>query len=141
MSMLTEQVNAVLSAPIPFVITLLPIGLLMWQAFEWAYRAVLKKRTELYDLSRREVEHWKDMAERTASQVTEQIESLKAGGLPPEAKPKLDQLTHTTSMMTFQLAELGRANSASTPLGTWPGLLSLPQQPSSASRDKPLAKH
>ena len=44
---------------------------------EWLYLSVLNKRKELYALSRNEVEHWKQEAERTTKELTRQIELLK----------------------------------------------------------------
>ena len=38
---------------------------------------MLNKRKELYALSRNEVEHWKQEAERTTKELTRQIELLK----------------------------------------------------------------
>ena len=78
MSMLSDQVGAVLTAPIPFIIALVPLGVAMWGAFEWSYRSVLNKRKELYDLSRAEVDHWKNNAERTAKELAEKIDQLRS---------------------------------------------------------------
>jgi hypothetical protein len=110
---LTDQIDAVLHAPIPFFIVLVAISGVIWGVFEWCYRAVITKTRELYDLSRLEVGHWKDAAALNTSKATEQLESLKKNeGLPPELKPLLDQVTNTTSVINSQLVELGRANTA-----------------------------
>jgi hypothetical protein len=119
MSMLSDQVSAVLTAPIPFTIALVPLGVAMWAAFEWAYRSVLNKRRELYDLSRLEVDHWKIRAEQTTKEAVRQIEALneqlkKEQNLTAQAKTQLDQLKDATSQLTEQLKRLGQANSSAT---------------------------
>jgi hypothetical protein len=107
MSMLSEQLSAVFAAPIPFAIALLPLGAAMWGAFEWSYRLVLNKRKELYDLSRAEVDHWKNNAERTAKELAEKIGQLQ--DLTAEDK---EQLGLGVSDLTEQLDRLGQANSS-----------------------------
>jgi hypothetical protein len=90
----------------------------MWLALEWAYRSVLNKRRELYGLSRLEVDHWKEIAERTTEEATQQIEALKKEhGLTAESKKQLDQLLQTTSQIGAQLNALGQANSPAALLG------------------------
>jgi hypothetical protein len=87
----------------------------MWLALEWAYRSVLNKRKELYGLSRSEVDHWKEIAERTTKDATQQIELLKKQqNLTSEAKEQLNRLTDTTSRLSTQLNLLGQANSSAT---------------------------
>jgi len=111
MSMLSQQVGAVLAAPIPFVITLLPIGFAMWGAWQWRYKAVFGKQKELYDLSRSEVDHWKNIAKRTAAELVEKIEQLEqAEELTDQTKAQLDQMKQTTSTLNRQLNNLGQAN-------------------------------
>jgi hypothetical protein len=51
--------------------------LAMWRACEWAYRSVLNKRRELYEISRLEVDYWRDRAEKTTREAAEQIELLE----------------------------------------------------------------
>ena len=115
MPTLIEQLNSVFAAPIPWFIALVAIAVVMWRVFEWAYRSLLNKRKELYELSRSEVDYWKEIAERTTIDATQQIELLKKDrNLTAEAKTQLDQLTETTSHLTTQLNLLGQANSSAT---------------------------
>jgi hypothetical protein len=118
MSMLSEQIGAVFAAPIPFVIALLPLGGAMWGAYEWAYRSVLNKRRELYELSRSEVEHWKDSAKRTAEELTELAKKIERADEAATAGPTralFEQMKQTTSRLSTELDSLARANKPPTP--------------------------
>jgi hypothetical protein len=84
---------------------------------ERAYRSVLNKRKELFELSRSEVAFWKDLAERTtkdASQQVEQLERLlaKEQDLTEDAKGQITKLTDTISRHRGQLSSSGQANSS-----------------------------
>jgi hypothetical protein len=119
MSMLSEEVNAVLAAPIPFVTAVGASVAAIWGVMEWFYRSGRNKRKELHELSRLDVERWKDQAEQTTEDAAKQIEQLRAEldkekHLSTEAKAQLDQLKASTSKLTVQLTALGQANSGST---------------------------
>jgi hypothetical protein len=45
------QWNAVLNAPLAFALALLPVSLVIWKAFEWAYRMRLDKANHLFQLN------------------------------------------------------------------------------------------
>jgi hypothetical protein len=116
---ITQQLAAVLTAPIPFFLAVGAVAGAIWLALEWIYRAVLKKRRELYELSRLEVNHWKDRAETTTKDAVRQIEQLSAElekekHLSTQAKVQLDQLKASTTQLTVQLTALGQANSSVT---------------------------
>ena len=115
--MLSQQVAAVLTAPIPFFLAVGAVAVGIWGVLEWIYRAVLIKRRELYDISRLEVDRWKDRAEQTTEDAVKQIEQLSAElekekHLSTQAKAQLDQLKASTSKLTVQLTALGQANSS-----------------------------
>jgi hypothetical protein len=118
-----EQISAVLKAPILFAIALFFFWLAIWKLLEWRYRAVNDKTKELFELSRIEVNYWKNALARSTTKIAEQVESLKnEKNLPAQVRPTLDQLTHTTSQVNLELAELGKANSAATVSTGWVGL-------------------
>jgi hypothetical protein len=121
---LYEQINAVLAAPIPFFLAMIVVAVVVWRGGEWLYRSVLNKRKELYELSRNEVEHWKQEAERTTKELTRQIELLKTEqDNVALTRAALDKLTVTTSQLGGQLKALGQANSSHTgPTGPGPPL-------------------
>jgi hypothetical protein len=116
---LYEQINAVLAAPIPFFLAVIVVAVIMWRGGEWLYRSVLNKRKELYDLSRLEVDHWKDRAELTAAEAKQQVEQIEVMQQRPAAaedvkaqQEQIDQLKQTISRLTGQLGALGQANSS-----------------------------
>jgi hypothetical protein len=120
MPSLADQISAVFAAPILFLIALVFFWLAIWRLLEWRYRAVIDKTKELAELSRIEVNHWKDAAARSASQAAERVETLKKENLSATAKKVLEQLTDDTSAVNFQLSELAKANSAPFPTpGLW----------------------
>ena|SRR6516225_6332488 len=112
MPSVADQISAVLKAPVLFAIALIFFWLAIWRLLEWRYRAVNDKTKELFELSRVEVNYWKDALARSTTKIAEQVESLKKENLPAQVKPTLDQLTHTTSRVNLELVELGKANSA-----------------------------
>jgi hypothetical protein len=123
MPTLSDQIDAVLRAPTLFFLTffalLLAIAATLWRTFDWRYKAVFDKQKELYDLSRLEVDRWKDRAEQTTEDAVKQIEQLSAElekekHLSTQAKVQLDQLKTSTSQLTVQLTALGQANSSVT---------------------------
>jgi hypothetical protein len=59
-----SQFAAVFSAFIPFLFALSFFAVVVWRVFEWRYRAVIDKMKEISELSRIEVNHWKDAAAR-----------------------------------------------------------------------------
>jgi hypothetical protein len=110
---LYEQINAVLAAPIPFFLAVIVVAVIVWRGGEWLYRSVLNKRKELYELSRNEVEHWKQEAERTTKELTGQIELLKTEQENTVlTKTALDKLMATTSQLAGQLDQLSKANTS-----------------------------
>jgi hypothetical protein len=91
----------------------------------------------LFELSRIEVNYWKDALARSTTKITEQVETLKKDkDLPAKTTPMLDELSNTASLVNFQLTELGKANSASTGITFSPGAGSLslyPEKPRATS--------
>jgi hypothetical protein len=84
----------------------------MWGLFEWMYRSVLNKRRELYELSRSGVEHWKDLAKRTAAELTEKVKQL-------DEQTEMGRQIMTLSLrLTTELDQLGQANALSKPSAT-----------------------
>jgi hypothetical protein len=109
-----EQFSAVLNAPIPFFFAVVIVAVVIWRACEWAYRAVLNKRKELYDLSRQEVDRLKDNAEQTTKELDAKIALLEQQNLSAEeTKTQLGLARQGVSNLTTVLDNLGRANSAS----------------------------
>ena len=115
---LTDQINAVLSAPIPFFFALFIVVVGVWRAFEWAYRATIEKTKSLFELSRSEVQVATAAAARieaelrdTLKKQADEIEHLKKAKA-EEVQSLLDQLIKTTGTATGQLSALGRANAA-----------------------------
>jgi hypothetical protein len=107
---LYEQLGAVLAAPIPFFIAVVVIAWAAWRAWQWRFAAVFNKQKELYDLSRSEVGHWKELAERTTNELNERIGSLqKEKELSEEEKRELYGLT---ARLAAQLKGLGQANNS-----------------------------
>src|SRR5262249_55068544 len=96
---LADQFSAVFSAFVPFCVALVFLGLVCWRVCEWRYRAVIEKMKEMSELSRTEVNYWKDTVARSASQG---IEELK--------KKEFDKLAQTLSLIPPALEELGKAN-------------------------------
>jgi hypothetical protein len=122
MPSLADQISAVLSAPIPFLITLIAFGIVVWRVFEWRYRAVIGKMKELSELSRTEVAYWKDTVDRTAKQGIEELKNKDLG--------KLEQ---TLSAIPLALNELDKANTIPI-INEWTGrhiatLVSAPDRP------------
>jgi hypothetical protein len=109
-----DQISAVIAAPIPFAIALVVFGVVFWRVFDWRYRAVIDKMKELSELSRMEVGYWKDAAARSASQLSEQLESAEKmkEEQPAEAKAFLDKARQTLSRMNSELTELDKANTS-----------------------------
>jgi hypothetical protein len=127
---LYEQINAVLAAPIPFFIAVVVIAWAAWHAWQWRFKAVFEKQKELYDLSRSEVEHWKDIAQRTTIELSGKIELLqKEQNLTTQTREQLDQLLQATSQLGGQLRALGQANSSHTSSGVFLGAPELVQHP------------
>jgi hypothetical protein len=107
---LYDQVSAALAAPIPFFVVVAIIAWAAWRAWRWRFKAVLEKQTELYTLSREEVAYWKDLAQRTANELTQQIVVLKKEkDINAETQIKLDGLT---ARLSRELDRLGQANSS-----------------------------
>jgi hypothetical protein len=111
MPSVADQLAEFFKAPVLFVIALIFFTAVIWRLMEWRYRAVVDKMKELSELTRIEVEHWKDTAARSNTQIAEQVKSLQKETLPDDAKSVLDQLAHTTSRVSSELDELGKANS------------------------------
>jgi hypothetical protein len=111
MPSVADQLAAVLKAPVLFAITSSVFWVVIWRLMEWRYRAGFSKTRELFDLSRAEIEYWKDAAARSAGQAAERVEVLKKKDLPAEAIKVLNQLKDATSRVSFELKELGKANS------------------------------
>jgi hypothetical protein len=112
-----EQLGAVLAAPIPFFIAVVVIAWAAWRAWQWRYKAVFEKQTELYAPSRQEVAHWKDLAERTAKVATQQLEQLtkqlaNKQDTTTETKKRLGELTGTIGQIEKQPNALGQANTS-----------------------------
>jgi len=119
---LADQISAVLSAPIPFLITLVAFGIVVWRVFEWRYRAVIEKMKEMSELSRTEVNYWKDAVARSASQGIEELQ-----------KKEFDKLEQTLRRIPPALDELGKANTVPI-FDEWTGrhiatLVSAPDKP------------
>ena len=116
-----QQINAVLSAPIPFFFALLVIAGATWGAFRWAYHAVIEKRKTLYELSTLEAQHAAQAATRreaelkgTIEQLTELIKTLQKqkDQFPSDVQLVLENMTNTSSIASSQLMQLGNANTA-----------------------------
>jgi hypothetical protein len=124
---LYDQLGAVLAAPIPFFIAVVVIAWAAWRAWQWRFKAVFEKQKELYDLSRLEVDHWKDRAKLTTEEATQQIEQIEVLQRPGAAEDvkaqqaQIDQLKQTISRLTSQLNALGQANSSVGSTGFVPG--------------------
>ena len=99
MPSLADQFAAVFSAFVPFCVALVFFGVVCWRAFEWRYRAVIDKMKEMSELSRTEVNYWKDAVARSTSQG---IEELK--------RKDFDKLEETLSRIPAALDQLGKAN-------------------------------
>ena len=139
MEVVTSQLGAVLSAPIPFFVALATFAFFAamwsWRSFELRYRAEIEKTKSNFELSRSEIQILAQIAARkeadlneTLSRQTEEIGSLRkqldAGAklgaekdqLPAELRQSLDKLvtklSDTTSVAKQQVGELGKANSA-----------------------------
>jgi hypothetical protein len=124
MDTFTQQVTAVWNAPIPFVITLIPLGVVVWRIMEWAYRAILNKRQELYAMSKEEVDRWKNRLEATTQDLNAQIKDLReqvSEADPSGVKPRLDQMTHSTGQLEEQLNNLAQANTVPNIRQPWLG--------------------
>ena len=120
-----QQIHAVLSAPIPFFVTLFAVLTFalaaMWRAFEWRYRAVIDRTNELYKIASSEAQLAAQAATRkeielkdTIAKLTERIKGFEKqkDKLPAEVRPKIDDLTSTLLTANSQLNELGKANTA-----------------------------
>jgi hypothetical protein len=116
----TDQINAVLSAPIPFFFALFAVLafalVAIWRAFEWRYAAVIEKTRTLLDLARFEAQAEKqkvvELTETMKKQAGE-IDALKEKAEQvPEMRPLLANLSATTSTANLQLVELEKASTA-----------------------------
>jgi hypothetical protein len=115
-----EQLSAVLAAPIPFFVAVVIIAWAAWVAWRWRFKAVFEKQSELYDLSRLEVGHQKDLAERTVKELTAQFGMLqKERELNAEHIAEIERLT---ARLTGELNQLGQANSSPTSPTSRPGI-------------------
>jgi hypothetical protein len=135
MSELTTQINAILTAPIPFFVAFIVVAgftlTAAWRAFEWRYRAEIEKTKSNFELSRSEIQILAQIAARkeadlneTLSKQAEEIEGLKKqldaraklwpekGQLPDELREALAKLSDTTINVKYQAGELGKANNA-----------------------------
>ena len=139
MPSVADQLALVLKAPVLFLIALFVFWLAIWRIMEWRYQAVINKTQELFALSRKEIQHWKNAAVRSTSQAAEQVETLKKKDLPAEAKTVLDQLTRSTSRINSELAELGKASSASEDysVGLWKPRAKIPTLLSQSAQSPP----
>ena len=149
---LSEQINAVLSAPIPFFFTLVVVWVVIWRTFEWRYKAVNEKTNALFELSRSEVQVAAAAAARVEAELrdtlkkqADEIEHLK-NAKTDEMRSLVDQLIKTTGTATGQLLALGRANAAVSdaarrpwldPIGTPVGPLTLRASPIKPPSDRP----
>jgi hypothetical protein len=116
----TEQINAVSNAPIPFFFAVLAISIAIWGAFEWAYRAMYNKARNLSELERSEAVLKAEAASRkeaefseTMKKLIDEIDTLKKEA-PSEVRLLIEKVSSTSSIANNQLNELGRANTAVT---------------------------
>jgi len=112
MPTISEQFTAVLNALVPFSIAVFVIAGFTFWGGEWLYRSVLNKRKELYALSRLDVDHWKELAERTTKDLDEKIKQLEEQqGLTAETRRQLGAARFEVLRLSDQLTHLGKANS------------------------------
>lgn len=74
---LKDQINAILSAPIPFFFVCGVAVVAAWAAMEWLYKARRKKIKELYKLSTEEMEIRREKAERIEDELAKQVNDHK----------------------------------------------------------------
>ncbi len=123
----SEQLAAVLAAPIPFFIVVAIIAFAAWRAWQWRFKAVFEKQKELHELSRLEVDYWKNNAERTTNELAETIGLLQEQqNLTAEAKKQLGLARESVLALTAQLNRLGQANSSAVGLSGFTGTVSGP---------------
>jgi hypothetical protein len=115
----TDQINAVFSAPIPFFLTLGSVltiaGVAMWRLLEWAYRAKYEKTNTLFELARSEATLITEAAKRKEAELTEtmtkmrgQIDSLskKKEAVPADVQLLIENVSSSSAIANKQLIEL-----------------------------------
>jgi hypothetical protein len=122
---LKDQINAILSAPIPFffvlLTALLATAVIAWRMMEWLYKARIEKAKDLFMLANSEIEiktkkvdRLQDELNEKVESFTKEIESLKKE--PDESKvvsPEiLSSLTEKLSSIELTVSELAKANNA-----------------------------
>ena len=71
MTPLQDQLNAILTAPIPFIVVLVAATAVAWRALDWLYKSVIEKTKTLFELSRSEVELKTQVAARIEGELIE----------------------------------------------------------------------
>jgi hypothetical protein len=115
---ITEQIGAVLSAPIPFFLAL--FGVLVpsiygiWSAFDWRYGGVIERYKTVLELVAKEAE----VAKQKQEELQEAMRSLKGdvekvrAGKRDESEKDLAKILESLSKVEIQTRELGEANAA-----------------------------
>ncbi|MEX1061237.1 MAG: hypothetical protein WED13_09480 [Methyloceanibacter sp.] len=113
---LTDQISAILSAPIPFFFALFaivaPTVFGIWRAFDWRYGALMEKYKGVYELALKENEvarKKQEELEATTGRLSGEVEKMRQGAAPPT-----DELLAVLSSVKEQLEGLRKANTSVT---------------------------
>jgi hypothetical protein len=107
--LLQDQLNAILNAPIPFLVVCgVALGV-AWGAMQWIYKARIDKIKDLFELSKPEVELKTRISARVEEELNEKFkrleEKVEIQNLPPEARALFQSIE-------LKLSELKQANNA-----------------------------
>ncbi len=109
---LQDQVNAILSAPIPFLIVCGAAVAVAWRAMQWLYKARIEKTKHLFELARSEIEVKTGISARIEDELRKEIDSLKRELDSQKTSPEILSLTQKLSSIELKMGELAQANNA-----------------------------
>jgi hypothetical protein len=106
---LQDQVNAILSAPIPFLVVCGAAVAVAWGAMQWLYKARIEKTKHLFEPARSEIEVKTNISARIEGELKKEVDRLK---LELETSPEIPSLTQKLSSIQLKIGELAQANNA-----------------------------
>jgi hypothetical protein len=111
LTLLQAQLNAILSAPVPFILVCVAAVVVAWRIMEWLYKERMEKTTHLNTLANSELQIKTEIAARVEDELNKKIDDLeKKLSVAPEGSPELLTLAKDVSSIKSNFDELKQAN-------------------------------